>query len=96
MKMSRLFKKHPDIAVNFKPKNQLVKTTYMTILLHLIETLKKPPHSISETEVWIAGNELIELTEAGFKLDWLKTKLQKKKTVSDIIELNKKWNSEQV
>ncbi|WZY72617.1 MATH domain and coiled-coil domain-containing protein At2g42470-like [Brassica rapa] len=73
--VSRLFEKHPDIAVNFKPKNQQVKTTYMIFLLHLIETLKKRPHSISETEIWIAGNELIVLTEAGFELDWLKTKL---------------------
>ncbi|ESQ29427.1 hypothetical protein EUTSA_v10023996mg [Eutrema salsugineum] len=72
-----IFVEHPDIAVNFKQKNQLVKTTYMNILLGLIETLNKPPHSLSETELSNAQSELIDLTEAGFKLDWLKEKLDK-------------------
>ncbi|CAH2047546.1 unnamed protein product, partial [Thlaspi arvense] len=70
-----LFLEHPDIAVNFRPKSQLVKTTYMDLLLGLIETLNKPPHGLSETELSNARSELIDLTEAGFKLDWLKTKL---------------------
>ncbi|XP_024013725.1 MATH domain and coiled-coil domain-containing protein At2g42470 [Eutrema salsugineum] len=70
-----IFEEHPDIAVNFKPKSQLVKTTYMNILLGLIDTLNKLPHSLSETELSNAQSVLIDLTEAGFKLDWLKTKL---------------------
>ncbi|CAH8259837.1 unnamed protein product [Arabidopsis lyrata] len=73
--VSRLFEEHPDIKVNFKPKIQLVKNAYMTTLLGLIETLDKPPHSFTETELVSAKRELIELTEAGFKLDWLDTKL---------------------
>ncbi|KFK40769.1 hypothetical protein AALP_AA2G038500 [Arabis alpina] len=73
--LSRLFAEHRDIAVNFRLKNQLVKTTYLNILFGLIETLKKPPHSLSETDLSNAKSELMELTEAGFKLDWLKTKL---------------------
>ncbi|CAA7029609.1 unnamed protein product [Microthlaspi erraticum] len=86
--VSRLFGKHPDIAINFRPKNQLVKTTYINILLGLIETLNKRPHNLSETELSNARSELIELTEAGFKLDWLKTKLaevtlERKKPNSD-------------
>ncbi|CAH2047598.1 unnamed protein product [Thlaspi arvense] len=98
VKVATLFTEHPDIAVNFKPKNQQVKTTYMNVLLGLIETLNKPPHSFSETEISNARSELIELTEAGFKLEWLKTKLdevslEKKKTNaynSRVQELKKK------
>lgn len=87
--MSQLFRKHPDIAVDFRLTNQLVKTTYMNILLVLIETLNKPPHSISETELSNARSKLIELTEGGFRLDWLKTKLddvslESKKEKSDV------------
>ncbi|CAL9237551.1 unnamed protein product [Arabidopsis halleri] len=73
--VSWIFVEHPDVAVNFKPKNQLLKTTYMNILLGLIVTLNKPLHSITETELNNAQSDLIELTEAGFKLDWLKIKL---------------------
>ncbi|CAA7046664.1 unnamed protein product [Microthlaspi erraticum] len=74
IQVTRLFRDHPDVAVNVRPNNQLVKTAYMNLLL--IETLNKPPHSITETELSNAQSEFIELTgAAGFKLDWLKTKL---------------------
>ncbi|KAF3599401.1 hypothetical protein F2Q69_00036625 [Brassica cretica] len=75
--------KHPDIAVNFKLKNQSVKTTYMNLLLGLIEKLDKPSPSFTEIELSNAQSELIDLTEAGFELDWLKKKL-------DEISLEKK------
>uniref|UniRef100_A0A1J3IL87 MATH domain and coiled-coil domain-containing protein n=1 Tax=Noccaea caerulescens TaxID=107243 RepID=A0A1J3IL87_NOCCA len=72
----RLFRDHPDFAVNVRSKNQLVKKTYMNLLLGLIETLNKPPHSITDTELSNAQSEFIDLTgAAGFKLVWLKTKL---------------------
>ncbi|XP_010419487.1 PREDICTED: MATH domain and coiled-coil domain-containing protein At2g42470-like [Camelina sativa] len=73
--VSWIFVEHPNFAVNFKPKNQLLKTAYMNILLGLIETLKKPLHSITDTELNNAESDFIELTEAGFNLDWLKIKL---------------------
>ncbi|XP_010468069.1 PREDICTED: MATH domain and coiled-coil domain-containing protein At2g42470-like [Camelina sativa] len=72
---SRLFEDHPDIAVNFIPQIPLVKTAYMSSLLGLIETLNKPSHCFTETELYNAKRELNELTRAGFKLDWLDTKL---------------------
>ncbi|CAH8296037.1 unnamed protein product [Eruca vesicaria subsp. sativa] len=75
IKVSWIFLKHPGIALNFKPKSQLVKTTYMNLLLKLIEKLDKPPHSFSETELSNTCTELADLTETGFKLDWLKEKL---------------------
>ncbi|CAA7032771.1 unnamed protein product [Microthlaspi erraticum] len=73
--VSDLFYEHPDFAVNVRPKNQLVKTTYMNLLLALVETLNKPPRRITDIELSNAQSELIDLTEAGFKLDFLKTKL---------------------
>ncbi|XP_013673228.2 MATH domain and coiled-coil domain-containing protein At2g42470 [Brassica napus] len=81
--VNKLFRKHPDIAVNFKLKNQSVKTTYMNLLLGLIEKLDKPSPSFTEIELSNAQSELIDLTEAGFELDWLKKKL-------DEISLEKK------
>ncbi|KAL0801770.1 hypothetical protein Bca101_056946 [Brassica carinata] len=61
--------------INFRPKNELVKTTYMNVLLALVQTLNKPPHSLTEAELSNARSDLVELTEAGFKLNWLKTML---------------------
>ena len=47
----------------------------MNLLLKLIEKLDKPPQSFSETELRNTRPELVDLTETGFKLDWLKEKL---------------------
>ncbi|CAH2058363.1 unnamed protein product [Thlaspi arvense] len=90
--VSKIFAQHPDLAVGIKSDISEVKTAYMNILLGLIETLGKPPQSLSETELRNADNDLSELTEAGFELDWLKSKLEEvslekkkeKKTVSDL------------
>ncbi|CAA7047437.1 unnamed protein product [Microthlaspi erraticum] len=87
--VGRLFTEHPDIALNLRLTNQFLKTTYMNIVLGLIETLNKPPHDISETELSNAGSELNDLTEVGFKLDWLKTKL-------DEVSLERKKSNVQV
>ncbi|CAA7031283.1 unnamed protein product [Microthlaspi erraticum] len=87
--VGRLFIEHPDIALNLRLTNQFLKTTYMNVLLGLVETLNKPPHDISETELSNAGSELIDLTDVGFKLDWLKTKL-------DEVTLERKKSNVQV
>ncbi|VVB02904.1 unnamed protein product [Arabis nemorensis] len=75
--LSKLFDEHPDIAKDFKLKNQVVKTEYMNVLLNLIETVEKPSKNQSHTELGKARSELSELMEVGFKLDWLKSKLEK-------------------
>ncbi|CDY22563.1 BnaC03g23730D [Brassica napus] len=72
----KIFEKHPNIAIDFKPKDKGVKAAYMNLLLSLIETLRKPLRSFSETELSDAASQLNELTEAGFKLDWLKTRFE--------------------
>ncbi|CAN7111338.1 MATH domain and coiled-coil domain-containing protein At2g42470-like [Brassica rapa] len=73
--VTTIFEKHPDVALNFIPKSQLVKTVYMKLLMFLIEKLNKPPRSFSNNALSNARMELIDLTKAGFKLDWLKEKL---------------------
>ncbi|KAL0758180.1 hypothetical protein Bca101_095848 [Brassica carinata] len=83
-----IFKHHPDFALDVIPKNQAVRTAYMNLLLGLVETLRKSPQSLSVTELRNAQSELTELTEAGFKLDWLNSKieelsLERKKVLSD-------------
>ncbi|KAF3552933.1 hypothetical protein F2Q69_00017887 [Brassica cretica] len=72
----KIFAEHPDIAVGLKSKNQVLKTAYMNVLIGLINTLNKPSHNHSETELNKADSELSELEEVGFKLDWLKSKLE--------------------
>lgn len=74
--VSNMFVKHPDVAVDIRSDIREVKTAYMNILLGLVQTLDKPPQSLSETELSNADSELSELTDAGFKLDWLKSKLE--------------------
>ncbi|CAH8256330.1 unnamed protein product [Arabidopsis lyrata] len=86
--VSQLFMKHPDIANDFKLNGKGLKTAYMNIVLSLIETLCRPPLSFSESELSNIDSELSELIEAGFKLDWLKTKLEevsleRKKAIAD-------------
>ncbi|XP_019101012.1 PREDICTED: MATH domain and coiled-coil domain-containing protein At2g42480-like [Camelina sativa] len=87
----KIFTEHPDIAEDFKPKNQVVKTEYMNVLLNLIETLNKPSQNHSESELSNAQSELSELMEQGFKLDWLKSKLdevslRRKKSDADHVQ----------
>ncbi|KAL1209626.1 MATH domain and coiled-coil domain-containing protein [Cardamine amara subsp. amara] len=71
----KIFAEHPDIATYVKPKNQVVRTEYMNVLLGLINTLNKPSENISVNELGTGLSELSELTQAGFNLDWLKIKL---------------------
>ncbi|KAJ4895814.1 TRAF-like family protein [Raphanus sativus] len=87
-KVGKIFTEHPDIARDFKPTKQEVKTAYMNVLLRVIKTLNKPPKSLSETRLSKASSELSELMDVGFKLDWLKSKLEevtleRKKTDAD-------------
>ncbi|RID55989.1 hypothetical protein BRARA_G03222 [Brassica rapa] len=62
--VNSLFLNHRGFEINFRLKNELLKTTYMN-----------PPHSLTETELSNARSDLVELTEAGFKLNWSKTML---------------------
>ncbi|KAL1225758.1 MATH domain and coiled-coil domain-containing protein [Cardamine amara subsp. amara] len=82
--VSHIFKRHPDIALGFRPKNQQIRRAYMDALLRLIETLCQSPEKLSEDDLSNADDTLVDLIDAGLKVDWLKTKLnevsEKKKT----------------
>ncbi|KFK37095.1 hypothetical protein AALP_AA4G212500 [Arabis alpina] len=93
--VSKIFAQHPDVAVDIRSDIKEVKTTYMNILLGLIETLSQAPESLSETEISKAELELSELTEGGFRLGWLMSKLdeislERNKTVSNGFEVVQK------
>ncbi|XP_010427731.1 PREDICTED: MATH domain and coiled-coil domain-containing protein At2g42465-like [Camelina sativa] len=72
----RIFEKHPETAMNIRPKNQMVKNAYMNNLLDLIDIICLAPQELTEEELRDAENTLYELVEVGFELDWLKKKLE--------------------
>ncbi|KAG2274064.1 hypothetical protein Bca52824_056619 [Brassica carinata] len=43
------------------------QTAYMNLLIGLVKTLNKPPHSLTDTELSNARTELMDLTRVGFK-----------------------------
>lgn len=73
--MSPIFAKYPKFADDIKPTSKAVKTVYLKILLGLIKTVNKPPEIFSETELIKAYSSLIDLMEVGFRVKWLKSKL---------------------
>ncbi|KAL1225766.1 MATH domain and coiled-coil domain-containing protein [Cardamine amara subsp. amara] len=73
--VSHIFKRHPDIAIGFRPKNQQIRRAYMDALLSLIEMMCQSPEKLTENDLSNADDTLVDLIDAGFKLDWLKTKL---------------------
>ncbi|OAP14613.1 hypothetical protein AXX17_AT1G02850 [Arabidopsis thaliana] len=88
LSFSKILSRHPDFEVDFVPKYQELLPVYLTLFFCLIETLSKSPQSLSADELTNAQNQLSELTKVGFKLDWLKSKLEelsleRKKAVPD-------------
>ncbi|KAL1201587.1 MATH domain and coiled-coil domain-containing protein [Cardamine amara subsp. amara] len=82
-----IFKRHPDTALGFRPKNQKIRRAYMNELLNLIATLCQSPEKLSIDDMSNADETLADLIDVGFKLDWLKIKLnevsEKKKIVQN-------------
>ncbi|KAL1225752.1 MATH domain and coiled-coil domain-containing protein [Cardamine amara subsp. amara] len=72
----RIFERHPETALNVRPKNQMVKNAYMNNILDLIDIICLAPQELTEEELRDAESTLLDLEEVGFKLDWLKTKLE--------------------
>ncbi|EOA32383.1 hypothetical protein CARUB_v10015650mg [Capsella rubella] len=74
--VSSLFKSHPDIASEFRPKNPHLRTTYMNVLLSLTEVLGQSPEKLSISDLSDAYSGLQFVKQAGFKLEWLEKKLK--------------------
>ncbi|CAN7061941.1 unnamed protein product [Brassica oleracea var. botrytis] len=78
-----IFEKHPDFASKIRSNNQHLKSTYMNVLLGLVETLCQLPEKLSDDDFGEASAAVSYLTQVGFKVDWLEEKLeevQEKKT----------------
>ncbi|KAF2617447.1 hypothetical protein F2Q68_00041734 [Brassica cretica] len=82
-----IFEKHPDLASKVRSNNQHLKSTYMNVLLGLIETLCQLPENLSDDDLSEASFAVLYLKQVGFKMDWLEKKLQKLK------ERKKKMNT---
>ena len=81
--MRCIFEKHPDFASKIRSNNQHLKSTYMNVLLGLVETLCQLPEKLSDDDFGEASAAVSYLTQVGFKVDWLEEKLeevQEKKT----------------
>ncbi|KAF8053011.1 hypothetical protein N665_1476s0004 [Sinapis alba] len=70
-----IFEKHPDMASNFNLENQQLRNAYMGVLLNLIMTLCQSPDELTVDYLNKADRTVLDLTKAGFKLHWLRQKL---------------------
>lgn len=69
--MSCIFERHPDIAVGFRSKNQLLRKTSMNFLLNLIKTLCQSLQDLSTEDLEDTDIALTYLKDVGFEVDWL-------------------------
>ncbi|KAH0865302.1 hypothetical protein HID58_082513 [Brassica napus] len=74
-----IFEKHPDFASNVLSNNQHLKSTYMNVLLELIETLCQLPEKLSDDDLAEASAAVLYLSQVGLKVDWLEEKLEELK-----------------
>nr|VDD16065.1 unnamed protein product [Brassica oleracea] len=73
-----IFETYPETALYIYPQDPQLKTAYMNILLRIYETLyNNPLEKLTESEVSKVSKDLLDLTQAGFKLEWLREKLEK-------------------
>ncbi|KFK31936.1 hypothetical protein AALP_AA6G178800 [Arabis alpina] len=75
----RISELHPDVASKFRGKNQNLKTTCMSFLLSLMETLRQPVKELSYEDLEEADMALTYLKYVNFKVDWLETELEQVK-----------------
>ncbi|XP_010412467.1 PREDICTED: MATH domain and coiled-coil domain-containing protein At3g29580-like [Camelina sativa] len=73
--VKHIFDKHPDFALEFRPKNSILKTVYTNVLPGLTETLRRLPREISKDDLSGAYDSLRSMKDAGFRLDWLEKRL---------------------
>ncbi|XP_020880571.1 MATH domain and coiled-coil domain-containing protein At3g58270 isoform X2 [Arabidopsis lyrata subsp. lyrata] len=74
--VSCIFERHPDIASEFSPKNQHLRSAYMNVLLSLIKTMCQSTQELSKDDLSDADAALAYLTDAGLNLNWLEEKLE--------------------
>ncbi|WZZ17861.1 hypothetical protein YC2023_110950 [Brassica napus] len=84
-----IFENHPDFASKVLSNNQHLKSTYMNVLLGLIETLCQLPEKLSDVDLSEASAAVVYLTQVGFKMDWLEKKLQELKEKKKMMNTGK-------
>ncbi|KAF2582858.1 hypothetical protein F2Q68_00000964 [Brassica cretica] len=74
-----IFKTFPETALSVQCQNPEHRTYFMNVLLYTIRILvhKRP---LSDAELITTSESLRYLTEAGFKVEWLWSKLEMKKS----------------
>ncbi|VVB04063.1 unnamed protein product [Arabis nemorensis] len=87
--VKRIFEKYPDFASTFRSKNQHLKSTYMNVLLGLIETLCQSPQELSDDDLEEASVAVSFVAKGGFKLDWLEKMLTEVKAKKKKVDSSK-------
>ncbi|CAH8360762.1 unnamed protein product [Eruca vesicaria subsp. sativa] len=59
--VSYIFRRHPDIALGFRPKNQQIRRAYMNELLSLMEMLCQSPEKLSQVDLNNADDTLSDM-----------------------------------
>ncbi|XP_024014512.1 MATH domain and coiled-coil domain-containing protein At3g58370 [Eutrema salsugineum] len=73
--VKHIFQAHPDIASGVQTKCQHLRTTYINILLGVIQTLCQPPQELTDDDLKRASYALACVVTAGFQVDWLENNL---------------------
>ncbi|XP_010507520.2 PREDICTED: MATH domain and coiled-coil domain-containing protein At3g58410-like [Camelina sativa] len=73
--VSRVFERHPDMAVEFLARNLHLRKICMNFLLGLIETMCQSLEELSNEDLVESDIALTYLRNAGFKVHWLEKKL---------------------
>ncbi|KAF2599617.1 hypothetical protein Bca4012_047371 [Brassica carinata] len=89
-----IFETYPETALNVQSQNPKLRTYYMNVLFGIIRKLYHK-RSLSDAELSKISNWLSYLTQAGFKVEWLWSKLDTEKKERDacearIVELKQK------
>lgn len=85
-----IFKTYPGTSANVKLQDDVLRTRYINLLFNIIKRLyHKRLSDLTEDELSKASQELSDVTQAGFSVEWLASKLEKvsleKKTSEDRI-----------
>lgn len=85
-----IFQTYPETTDNVKVQNQDLRNTYMNLLCNTIGILYHTPLGyLTEAELSKVSKDSYDLTQAGFKLEWLQSKL-------DMVSLEKKTSEERI
>lgn len=73
-----IFQTYPETAVNVKLQDDELRTRYMNLLIGIIKILcHKPLRDLTGDELSKASKDLSDVTQAGFCVEWLASKLEK-------------------